>query len=317
MVAMGTSLSDRAWGRETAVYRVNGVITVIGGWFFTAFSAFTAAFIFAASIYYGGIYAILGLIGLALFFAYRTNIYHRLKTKEEKQEEAGDLMNIADSDTIFKLSEHAVISAFTKMEALYQSILATFLADDRKKLFKQEKKMKELSREVKMIRKRFHATLLAFESEESDSGYYFLTLHHCLKELSGSVNKLYTQIFDYMINRHHPVSAEENASLSEIKSMMETYLKQCLEIIASRRFADIPKLDELREKLIYLINRIKRKQIGWMKNNESGTRMSMLLLDVLQETCNVVDQSRNLVALQNDFMQIAETGEEGAISPRK
>jgi hypothetical protein len=77
MVAMGTSLSDRAWGRESAVYRITGVITVIGGWFFTAFTAFTVAFLFALAISWGGYIAAIIALLIAFTFVVRTNFIHK------------------------------------------------------------------------------------------------------------------------------------------------------------------------------------------------------------------------------------------------
>ncbi|MBZ0242788.1 MAG: inorganic phosphate transporter, partial [Bacteroidales bacterium] len=85
MVAMGTSLSDRAWDRESAVYRVTGVFSVIGGWFFTALSAFTVAFLVAIFFYYGNMYAIAVMVILAIYLVYRT---HKLHTSREAIREA-------------------------------------------------------------------------------------------------------------------------------------------------------------------------------------------------------------------------------------
>ena len=80
MVAMGSSLSDGAWGRESAVYRITGMLTVVGGWFLTALTAFTSAFLMAVLIYFGGMVVIFALIILAIFVVFRT---HRIHKKRE------------------------------------------------------------------------------------------------------------------------------------------------------------------------------------------------------------------------------------------
>ena len=87
MVAMGTSLADRAWGRESAVYRVAGVLNVIGGWFFTALSAFVAASLMAYVLFIGGGYALVGLFVLAIFLLAKNYLTHRKKTKEQREED--------------------------------------------------------------------------------------------------------------------------------------------------------------------------------------------------------------------------------------
>ena len=83
MVAMGSSLADRAWGRESAVYRITGVLTVISGWFLTAFVAFTVAAIVAFALMYGGMYAVIGVILLVIFLMFQ---FLRIHKKREKNE---------------------------------------------------------------------------------------------------------------------------------------------------------------------------------------------------------------------------------------
>ena len=82
MVAMGTSLADRAWGRESAVYRITGVLSVIGGWFITAGAAFTICFIVALLIYWGGIPALVAMIGLALYSLVRSHFAYKAKLRK-------------------------------------------------------------------------------------------------------------------------------------------------------------------------------------------------------------------------------------------
>jgi hypothetical protein len=84
MVAMGTSLSDRAWGRESAVYRITGVLSVIGGWFFTALAAFTVSMLVAVVLFFGGMVATIGLILLVAFLIYRTHISHLRRAEVRK-----------------------------------------------------------------------------------------------------------------------------------------------------------------------------------------------------------------------------------------
>jgi phosphate/sulfate permease len=103
MVAMGTSLADGAWDRESAVYRITGVVTVIGGWFFTALSAFTAAFIAALLIHLANIYAIVILLAITIFFIYKTHVFHSRRAKAEKKADTILTDSLAiDGETIFE-----------------------------------------------------------------------------------------------------------------------------------------------------------------------------------------------------------------------
>ena len=87
MVAMGSSLADRAWGRESAVYRITGVLSVIGGWFITAGAAFTICFLVAIVIYFGGIAAMAAMVGLAVYMLIRSQIAYKKKMKKEALKE--------------------------------------------------------------------------------------------------------------------------------------------------------------------------------------------------------------------------------------
>jgi hypothetical protein len=97
MVAMGTSFSDQAWGRESAVYRVSGVLTVIGGWFFTAMMAFTVSGVFAVIIYYGQIWGMIGIGSVAILLLVRTRDLHRVREKEETALDVFNLRKISES----------------------------------------------------------------------------------------------------------------------------------------------------------------------------------------------------------------------------
>ena len=88
IVAMATSFSDKAWGRESAVYRVSGVVTVVSGWFLTAFIGFLVAGTFTLVMYYGGLPVILIIIAVSVFFVVRTNILHTKNEKKDAKKEA-------------------------------------------------------------------------------------------------------------------------------------------------------------------------------------------------------------------------------------
>ena len=104
MVAMGTSLADRAWGRDSAVYRITGVLSVIGGWFLTAGAAFTICFFVAMIIYFGGTIAIIALIALAVLSLIRSQvIYKKKKEKEKGNETLKQLMQTSNSDEALQL----------------------------------------------------------------------------------------------------------------------------------------------------------------------------------------------------------------------
>ncbi|MEG0454649.1 MAG: inorganic phosphate transporter, partial [Bacteroides sp.] len=118
MVAMGSSLSDRAWGRDSAVFRITGVLSVIGGWFLTAIAAFTIAFIVAVFINFGGTVAIIILIALAAFTLIRSQLlYKKKKAKEQSNQTLKKLMKSQDSDEALALMRDHTREELTKVLA--------------------------------------------------------------------------------------------------------------------------------------------------------------------------------------------------------
>ena len=131
MVAMGTSLADRAWGRDSAVYRITGVISVIGGWFLTALSAFTVSFIVAVALYFGGPYAIGVLIIIALFLLYTS--HKKSKKKNKKKEVEKEEEEVLDSNIIDKCT-YNVTDSLTSIKSLYSKYIVDLTNEDRKQL---------------------------------------------------------------------------------------------------------------------------------------------------------------------------------------
>lgn len=130
MVAMGTSLADRAWGRDSAVFRITGVLSVIGGWFITAGAAFTICFFVAMIIHFGGTFAIIALIGLAIFSLIRSQVmYKKRKAKEKGNETIKQLMQSSNNAEILELlrkhtrEELVKVLAFTE-ENLERTVTA-------------------------------------------------------------------------------------------------------------------------------------------------------------------------------------------------
>lgn len=136
MVAMGSSLADKAWGRDSAVYRITGVITVISGWFFTAFAAFSMCFIVAACILYGGLFGIISMCSLAAFLLLKSSRLHRKRTQAAAQAQAA---NYRDPAAAARYNEE-IIELMKRMAEIYEMNLEALNVEDRKRLKNSGKK---------------------------------------------------------------------------------------------------------------------------------------------------------------------------------
>ena len=142
MVAMGTSLSDKAWDRESAVYRITGVFSVIGGWFLTAFSAFTIAFLVAFALYYGGIIAVVILLAIAIYLVYRTHAIHKKVAEKMDESDIDEATDYSDTNIVDKSSE-TITQNIKAVIIEYDQIIIGLEKEDYKLLKKTKKQIEK------------------------------------------------------------------------------------------------------------------------------------------------------------------------------
>ena len=148
MVAMGTSLADRAWGAESAVYRVAGVLNVIGGWFFTAFSAFTAAAIIAYILHLGGFVALLLLLTIAAVLLLRNYMAHNRKTKEIKAEDSLRRAESSSIQGVIEESADTIGNMIQRSNKIYTGAINGLAKHDLDALKKNNKGVSKMSKEI-------------------------------------------------------------------------------------------------------------------------------------------------------------------------
>lgn len=302
MVAMGASLADKAWGRESAVYRVSGVITVIGGWFFTALIAFTIAGIMAAAIYFGGLVAILALIALALFLVYRTHIFHHKKEKEKKEIEAiEEQEEMIDTKSIYNNCELRMNAFAGLIAGFYQRSVTGLVNEKRKQLNKLAKEMKEFQKETKTQRKTFDKTLKKLDDSAVESGVFMIQILGQMKEAFGYIKQLQQLSFDYVDNHHPPFLTDEKEELIHLSDVFKQFLDQAQVMIKGRSLTDLVTLDQQKMVVTDLIEKLKIDLIHKLKKAEISTRKSMALMDLLTLTSNLLDHAYSLVLMQRKF----------------
>ena len=175
MVAMGSSFGDGAWGRESAVYRVSGVTSVIGGWFLTAFLAFIAAFTFAYIISYGGSIALTALIILAVLFIVKTHTLHRNREIEkEKEVDLDDNRILRHSDVVEKSSRN-IIQTLEIISKSYTDTIKGLAEEDRKSLKNTREEVEALNKKVKKLKNKIHRTIDNLREESIETGALLCT----------------------------------------------------------------------------------------------------------------------------------------------
>ena len=219
MVAMGTSLSDRAWGSESAVYRVAGVLNVIGGWFFTAFIAFTACGIIAFLIHLGGPTAIAILILGAILILVRNYVSHR---KELEAEKNNDALTKAESQSVFGVVEESssnIAKASKKIKAIYSSSVEGLGSADLDLLKKNKKTVSKLSGEVDDLRNDLFYFIKNLEEDtiKAASNFYINMLTY-LQDISESLEYISKITYKHINNNHKNLTYNQIRELKEVET---------------------------------------------------------------------------------------------------
>ncbi|MBL7128056.1 MAG: inorganic phosphate transporter [Ignavibacteria bacterium] len=310
MVAMGTSLADRAWGRESAVFRITGVITVIGGWFFTAMSAFTVAAIFALIISMGGFVAIGVLLILAVFFIIKTHTIHRKREKEiEETKELDSIEGLMQHGNVMEKCSKNVLSVLGSVSKSYNRTIHGLITEDRKQLKEIKKEIDTLNKQTKRLKNNMNKTIQLLHDDSIESGHFYVQVLDYLREIAHSLTFISSPIFDHIDNNHKPLIAEQKEDLKNLSADIELLFKDILIIIKEQKFTELEKILSKQHELLETISKLRKKQVKRIKGSQAGTRVSLLYLEVLAETKNLLLYTINLVKSNRDFVEYSKKPE--------
>ena len=299
MVTMGTSLSDKAWGRESAVYRITGVLTVVGGWFLTALSAFTAAFLIALLLSWGGMIAIIGMSALVMIVIIRTYRYHKNKKNiEESKPDEEDLDGTVD---IIENRNSLVASILVNVSKLYYLALLNFSKEKRKSLKKVKAEANEIHIQTKLLKENMHTTIQQLSEDDIETGHYYVQVLDYLRETSNCLQFIVNPLFNHLDNNHAPLSKDQSAELVKFNEKMSVFFNFALTILKKKSFGSLDELKKQRDDLVHASNVIRKSLVKSIKKEGRGTKVILLFLDVLTESKNMAMFVTNVVQAEQEF----------------
>ncbi|MCK4663755.1 MAG: inorganic phosphate transporter [Bacteroidales bacterium] len=303
MVAMGSSLSDGAWGRESAVYRITGVFTVIGGWFFTAFSAFTVAFLVAYIIHLGGTIAIFLLVIIAATLIYRTHILFNKKEAEKQKLDTtfAEEMKLEDGKIINKCQNNVHIILDSVLTS-YDDILNGIFTENRKLLKHAIKEINVLNKNTKRLKDNIYNTITKLQEDSVESGHYYVQVLDYLREIVHCISFISRPVYEHVENNHKGLLKAQIKELKDLKEKVTNIILQIQEINKTHDFSKIDTVINNEVEFIETVNFYRKKQIKRIKKEVAGTKNSLLYLSILTETKNLILHSINLLKSYRDFV---------------
>lgn len=297
MVAMGTSFADMAWGRESAVYRVAGVLNVIASWLITAVVAFSSASIMALIIYQTGFIGFFALAAVAIFLLIRSHILFSQKQAEEKalakvfQGEELDLREMIDDS---KASASRNLKAIRK---IIQHSLKSLIKGDRRALVKSNEEAAKLKDQTDKLYNKAVKYIKRIKKGHKSAGRLYLLVYHQVQFAFQRANHVSAISTNHVINHHDIPKDDFRKTLNEAESGLSSLIDAVCKSIEGMNFEDEKAQEEQYRKLLDFIRNSLDQQIQRIQQDELGNRMGQLQVQLLlgiQDVATAVHQVRIL-----------------------
>lgn len=303
MVAMGTSLADRAWGRESAVYRVAGVLNVIGGWFVTALIAFIASGILAVLIYYGRMSALIILLFATAILLTRSYMAYKKKEKVASENFKMERTSLITINEIMAESSDNISRVIKQICSLYTTVVDNLGLQDLNKLRRTKKQFAKLESEVDDLKGEiFYFVKSLEESSVSASKFYILILDY-LQDMVQSIGYIRKSSYAHVNNNHRKLKFNQIRDIKRIEiRLQELYLRIVVDI-ESNDFKDLDQIIADKKVLLNDVSGLIQKQVEHIRSTETSPKNTKLYFSLLLETRDLIDATINLLSLFKEFYQ--------------
>ncbi len=307
MVAMGTSLADRAWGRDSAVYRVTGVLSVIGGWFLTAGAAFTLCFLVALIIYFGGMIAIGVMIILAVVILIRSQLAFKKKKEKQKEDEIlHQLLQTENPDDALELMRSHTREQLSKVlqyaEETFERTSTSFLEENLRGLRRAMGTTKFEKQLIKQMKRTGTVAICRLDNKTVlEKGLYYYQGNDFAGELVYSIGRLCEPCLEHIDNNFNPLEEEQKKEFATVSQQITELIRACRIKLEENNY------DSFREELMQVnalnnqLALLKKEELKRIQGKNSGIKTSMVYLTILQEAQNVVTYTINLMKVSRKF----------------
>tara|TARA_A100001234_G_scaffold48106_2_gene40262 strand:- start:1447 stop:3738 length:2292 start_codon:yes stop_codon:yes gene_type:complete len=301
MVAMGTSLADRAWGSDSAAYRVAGVINVIGGWLMTALIAFLASGLIASIIYYFDQYALYLLVLIVAIVLTKNYFTHKeRRTKEIEEEELELIESKSIKGVIFESSKN--ITKFSKrISKLYKNLLRGISSKNILLLKDSESIVNKLDKDVDLIANNVFYFIKNLDEATSQSASNFhMSVLESLENITRLTQSLLKSSSKHFKNEHRGLTFQQLRELKEIETDLELFFNKVIETFENKNYKQIQSIFEIKESVSNSLKSKIKSQISRTKEKESSPRNTRLYFEILKKTKKITENYIEILELYSD-----------------
>lgn len=307
MVAMGSSLADKAWGRESAVFRITGVISVIGGWFITAGAAFILCFLVALAMSLGGLTMASILIALSIVLLVRSNIKYKKKQAEEKGDVIfNQMITSEDNAETFRLLTQHIRQGQSRfldfVNVNYLNVTEGFISEDLSRLQKAESAMRKERQELKQRRRKEMLGLRRIDPGVAieKSTWFHLGVNSC-EDMLYSLRRICDPCEEHIDNSFVPLEKDRIKEFLPLRDTLLYLLKRAVVVISTENYTDSDKLREQCEEFKSCLSSTRQGQIERMQTSKENITVSYVYLNLLQETHEIASSLQHLLRASKHF----------------
>lgn len=300
MVAMGTSLADRAWGRESAVYRVAGVLNVIGGWFLTAIVAFVAAGIVAYLINLHIAFIPILLI-LVTFLITKNSIAHRKKSQEIKRKTFIERSELITINGVIEESSDHISEVASRIDKLYTHVVNDLANHDLNKLRKTDKHVEKLNDEIDDLKDNVFYFIKSLDETSVQASRFYIMVLGYLQDSAQSISYISRASFKHVNNNHKNLKKGQLKDLKEINNQLNDILSNVSEVFKSRSFDNLNSLLIKKRELLISVSSSVEKQVARIRTDETSAKNTTLYFSILLETKDLMKALMSLLETYEEF----------------
>lgn len=301
MVAMGSSFADRAWDRESAVYRVAGVFNVIGGWFITALAAFLSSAIIAYVLFIGEVFAFFAFMIIVAIFFYRSNQIHKKKVKEQEEIKSLRKEDIVTLKEMITESSSQISKVLRKTSTLYSSVIDNIGLQDLAKLKENKKSLKKLEKEIDELKSNVFYFIKNLDDNSVEASKFYILILGYLQDMVQSMEFITSNSHSHVNNNHKKLKFNQIRDLKSVDTQLQELFSRLEDSFKSEDFSKLDVI--LKDKNVFLdiVSELITRQIDRIRTTETSPKNSKLYFSLLLETNDLIKSIMNLLELFKEF----------------
>ena len=304
MVAMGTSLADKAWGRDSAVYRVSGMLNVIFGWFLTAITAFFVSGIIVSLIYLGGAQAIAIILFIILIIIGKNYVKH----KNDEIEIDKDKILKAESKSMRGVMDESsgnIIKFFKRVDLIFGTLIEGLSKHKLKNLKKAKKNIKRLESEVEGLRENIYYFIKNLEEPSLSASNFYIVLLSYLEDLTNDLDYIISKSYKHINNDHQKLKFSQIRDLTEIHDFTKSIFKDSMETFDNKSTSNIELILKNRDLIKRKIQEKINSQIELTRKIETSPKNATLYFNILLKSKDIYKIKVNIIdEFYNSYKQI-------------